>query len=331
MNWFKENKFVAGVLVLTVLGGGALGYLLFDAKGKYDANVEAFQTQAKELKRLETLPAYPDKENLQKIEEQRIHHLTMIADLQKSLAAAQLPVEPLAPNVFQDQLKAAVTQLTAKAGKMALPKGFYYGFESYQTSLPNQDVTPLLGRELKAIQLLFEIVLDKGKGRVQSVGDFKRDPLPEETNKKAPAPAATPKPAPGRPAPKPGAAPAEPLVKPHSVDLVFTAEQRAVAEILNELAANKQQFFITRYVALHNTNDRPPPRETAPVAPVAGENPAPAADPNPAAPGSGTPDALAKDPIILGNEKVEVTLRVEIVDIAPPKAEATPKPGSAAK
>lgn len=331
MNWFKENKFVAGVLVVTVLGAGGLGYMLFDAKHKYDANAEAFQTQANELKRLETLPAYPDKENLKAAEEQRVHHLTMIADLQKSLAAAQLPVEPLAPNVFQDQLKAAVTQLTAKAGKMTVPKGFYYGFESYQTSLPNQEVTPLLGRELKAIQLLFQILIEKGKGRVQSISDFKREQLPEEINKKPEVPKATPKPVPGKPAQKPGT-PTEPLVKPHSVDIVFTAEQRAVADILNELASNKQQFFITRYVALHNTNDRPPPREqapAAPAAPAAGEAPAPAPDPN--APAQVTPDALAKDPIILGNEKVEVTLRVEIVDIAPPKVEATPKAGTAGK
>ncbi|HEV7402955.1 MAG TPA: Amuc_1100 family pilus-like protein [Chthoniobacteraceae bacterium] len=326
MNWFKENKFVAGVLVVTLLGAGGLGYMLFDAKRKYNANAEAFQTQASELKRLETAPAYPDKENQQVLEEQRVHHLTMIADLQRSLAAAQLPIEPLAPNVFQDQLKAAVTQLTAKAGKMTLPKGFYYGFETYQTTLPNQEVTPLLGRELKAIQLLFQVLLDKGKGRVQSIGDFKREPLPEESNKKpVEAPKATPK-----PGQKPAAAPAEPLVKPHSVDLVFTAEQRAAAEILNELAANKQQFFITRYVALHNTNDRPPPRETTPAAAV-GENPPPAPDPNAPAPTPGGPEAPAKDPIILGNEKVEVTLRVEIVDIAAPKAEATPKARSAGK
>ena len=36
------------------------------------------------------------------------------------------------------------------------------------------------------------------------------------------------------------------------------------------------------------------------------------------------PELSDKDPIILGNEKVEVTLRVEIVDVAPPKLEVTP-------
>ena len=158
---------------------------------------------------------------------------------------------------------------------------------------------------------------------MQSVGSFTREPLPEENNKKVEPPK------PLKPGQKAPATPAEPLVKAHSVDLVFTAEQRAVADIMDDLAANKQQFFITRYVALHNTNDRPPPREAAPVAaPGAPEGtPPPAADPNAPAPAPGTPDLASKDPIILGNERVEVTLRLEIVDVAPPKLEAAPAKG----
>lgn len=323
MTWLKENKFVAGVLVVTLLGGGALGFMLFKAKDKYAQSAEAFQNQASELKRLETAPAYPDKENLQVLEEQRLRHLTMIADLQKSLSAAQFAIEPITPSVFQDKLRAAVNDLTGKLGKMELPKGFYYGFESYQTTLPNQDAAPQLYQELKAIQLLYTILLDQ-KGGVLKVSHFAREQLPIESNKRAEPPKATPKPAPGKPAGKP-AAPVEPLVKPHYVDLIFTAEQRAVAAILNALANSKEQFFITRYVALHNSNDRPPQREAVAVAATPAEG-APAPDPNatPPAPVPGAPEAPSKDPIILGNEKIEVTLRVEIVDIAAPKAETAP-------
>ena len=139
-------------------------------------------------------------------------------------------------------------------------------------------------------------------------------------------------PGPKKEAPKPAAplkagqkpAPVvEPLVKPHAVDLIFTAEQRGVAQILNALAGNKQQFYITRYVALHNTKDTPPLREAAPVVAAAATTPDPLNPTPPTAPGTpGAPEA--KDPIVLGNEKVEVTLRVEIVDFAQPKAEATP-------
>lgn len=324
MTWLKENKFVAGVLVVTLAAGSGLGWMLLQAKTKYNQSAAAFETQANELKRLETAPAYPDKENLQAAEQQRLEHLTMITDLQKSLVAAGFPTEPIAPNQFQDQLKAAVTQFTAKAGKVTIPKGFYYGFEQYATTLPNVEVAPVLARELKAIQLLFDTLLAKGKGRVVAITSFSRESFAEEINKKpGEVPKATPKPAPRRPGEKPAAAPVEPLVKPHFVDLVFVAEQGAVVDYLNELAANKQQFFITRYVALHNTNDKPPSRDAGTAASVSGVDPVPA--PVPETPLPGAPQAPSKDPIVLGNEKVEVTLRVEIVDFAQPKAEVTPK------
>jgi hypothetical protein len=250
-----------------------------------------------------------------------VKHLSLIADLQKSLAAAEFPADPVTPTVFQDQLRAAVTQLSARPGVMALPKGFYYGFEPYLTAPPNPEAAPLLARELKAIQLIFDTMLVKGGGRVQTVTYFAREALPEEGPRKAepPKPAAPKKPGDKTPPPP------EPLVKPHYVDAVFTAEQRAVADILNALAANKQQFYITRYVALHNTNPLPPPREagSAVGTPVV---PDPNAPPAPQPPLPTDPSAPVKDPIILGNEKVEVTLRVEIVDFASPKAEATPAP-----
>jgi hypothetical protein len=330
MTWFKENKFVAGVLIVTLLGAGVLGWLLLGAKGKYDESAANFDKQATELKRLETAPAYPDKTNLEVLEEQRLKQVSLIEDLQKSLAATEFPLEPVTPTVFQDQLRAAVTALLSKPGVMQTPKGFYYGFEPYQTALPPPDAAPLLLRELKAIQQIFQIMLDKAGGRVQAVTSFTREALPEESGKPAqPVKPAVPL--------KPGQKPApvvEPLVKPHPVDMIFIAEQRAVAEILNALAANKQQFYITRYIALHNTNERPPPRDATAAAPGAAVAPeanvlpvAPPPGTAPAAPGApGVPGVPEKDPIILGNEKVEVTMRLEIVDFAPPKPEATPAP-----
>jgi hypothetical protein len=316
MTWFKENKFVAGVLVVTVLGAGALGWLLFGAKGKYDESASAFDKQAAELNRLETAPAYPDDQNLEVLKDQKVKHLAVIADLQKSLVAAEFTADPVSPTSFQDQLRAAVTQLTGRPGVPGLPKGFYYGFEPYLTTPPNPEAAPVLGRELKAIQLIFQILLDSGKGRVQSVSYFSREPLPEEAVKKAepPKPAAPKKPG------EKQAPVVEPLVKPHYVDLVFVAEQRAVADVLNALASNKQQFYITRYIALHNTKETPPPRDAVSAVAVVDPN-APATPPGP-----GSLDVAVKDPIILGKEKLEVTVRVEIVDFAPPKAEATPAP-----
>ena len=36
MNWIKQNKFLSGFIAVMVIGVGALGYLLFTAKSRYD-------------------------------------------------------------------------------------------------------------------------------------------------------------------------------------------------------------------------------------------------------------------------------------------------------
>src|SRR4051812_11726654 len=100
MNWVKENKFLTGLLVVTLVGAGALGYLLFTAKAKYDEASGNFENQAAELSRLEHLPAYPDAQNVKRLEEQRQQHLEQIQNLQKELAQVQIPEEPLSPVAF---------------------------------------------------------------------------------------------------------------------------------------------------------------------------------------------------------------------------------------
>jgi hypothetical protein len=311
MTWFKENKFLAGLLIVTVLGVGVLGYLLFASKSKYDESASAFEQQAAEFHRLESLQAYPDKANLETLEAQRVAHLGLIEDLQKSLAGAQMPMESITPNGFQDQVRVAVTQFTAKAGALSPPtelvKGFYLGFGPYQSAPPSNDAASPLARELKVVQMIGNILLDH---HVLAISRFDREALPEEAGKGRPVETAK---APAKPGGKPAAAP---LLKSHALDIVFVAEQKEVQGILNALVTNKTQFLIPRYVSVQNTNEHAPPKVP----------PEPPADPTtpPAPPDTTKP---AKSQMLFGEEKVQVTLHLEIVDFNKP----TPPAGGAAK
>src|SRR4051812_17085212 len=123
MSWVKENKFLAGLLGAVVVGGGALGYLVFTAKSKADESTQTFEAQAQELNRLEHLPAYPNPENLAKLQAQRDEHVALLDKLQRDLAMVKEPVEPLDPRAFQDRLREAVTEFVKRAdGKMVLPQ-----------------------------------------------------------------------------------------------------------------------------------------------------------------------------------------------------------------
>ena len=322
MTWFKENKFLTGLLIFTLIGAGVLGYLLMTSKAKYEESTNAFDQQAAELHRLETLPAYPDKDNLEVLESQRVAHLGLIEDLQKSLAAAQFPSESITPNGFQDQLRVAVTGVTGKASAaippVDLPKGFYLGFNPYQSLPPTPEAAAPLSRELKVVQMIAQVLFDH---KIAEIKRFDRESLPEEI--KARPVAATPKPKTGS-KPEP-----EPLLKAHALDITFVVEQQDLEGILNAFAKNKEQFLIARYVSVHNTNDKAPQRSDLASAPPPPPT-TPTADPSQTATQPTVPTttlALApgekpKSPMIVGEEKVEVTIHLEIVDFNKPVAPA---------
>ncbi len=292
MSWIKQNKFLSGFIAVMVVGAGALGYLLFKEQSRY-AEVRAdYETKASELNRLETLKPYPDTENLKKIEAQKAQHVAAIEVLDKNVAAAQIPVEPLTREAFQDELRKAVTRITNKAkdSGLALPAMFYLGMEKYQTEPPLPEAAPVLGRQLKALEFVITKMIED---KIVGISKFERDALPEEEGKaRKDAPA------------KPGASPAKSeksakhLVAYRGVQMEFTAEQSRFRNFLDEIVAEKSQFYVPRLVIVKNEKDAAPPRDQPGVkeGPNKGE------------------DTSTK--VVFGSEKLNITLVLDIVDFA---------------
>src|SRR5689334_13403011 len=105
MSWIKENKFLAGFTAATVVGAGALSFLLLQAKGKYDEASTNFEQESTELNRLQTLKPFPNTENLKKLEAQKKEHAAAIVQLQQSLRKLELPTEQVSAQQFQDRLR----------------------------------------------------------------------------------------------------------------------------------------------------------------------------------------------------------------------------------
>ncbi len=108
----------------------------------------------------------------------------------------------------------------------------------------------------------------------------------------------------------------------------FTADQGSFQRVLNDLAASTKQIFITRTLAITNTDptpavkaaDTPAPAAAAAAAPVPGEaaaSPTPAAPAAPDAAGGGGGGDFLKP--VVGTEKVDVEMRIDIVDFNPPE------------
>lgn len=289
MNWIKQNKFLSGFIAVMVIGVGALGYLLFTAKGVYDETRSDYETKVAELNKLENLKPYPEAENLKQFDARKKEHAAVIDELHKNLATAQIPVEPLSREQFQDKLREAVTRITTKAKEsgVGMPTPFYLGMEKYQTEPPLPEAAPALGRQIKALEFVLNKMIEGG---FTAITKFDRETLPEEEGKgkkdKEPA--------------KPGALPksAKGLVAYRSIQLEFTAEQSRFRTFLNAMVTEKSQFFVPRLVVVKNEKD---------VAPLRGQPPVG---------GTGADKEKTDSKYTFGLEKVNVALVLDIVDFA---------------
>ncbi|HEY5035539.1 MAG TPA: Amuc_1100 family pilus-like protein [Chthoniobacterales bacterium] len=305
MNWWRQNKFLGGFLALFAIAAILALWFLLHEKGSADDQQTRLDSTVAELNRLRSSRPFPNGENLRKTRALTDRYRDSLGELEAELKARTLPVRPLQPNEFQAQLRQAVNAVVEKAGasKVQLPPNFYLGFDEYSTSLPDSAAAPLLGQELSAIELLVTRIVD---AHVDAITTFARAPLPEEK----PAPSATPSP------PRRGArrkpAPEKPpvTIAAHAVEISFTASPAAARKALNQIATAKEQLFIIRTLNVKNPADKGPKRGGVPQA-----------APSPVAPAANPANTGSTVSFIVGTEHINVTARIDIVNLAPPAKE----------
>jgi len=319
MNWIRENKFLTGFIVVMVIGAGVLGYLLYSAYGSYSDVTDQYNAAATELHQLQTRVPYPDQANLIKYKAQRDDLLDATYSLATSLSQMVLPVEELTPSAFQDRLRDTVTTITTRAGQtgVLLPKDFAMDFSNYQTQPPPAAAAGPLGRQLAALQIAMNILLDD---HVDSISGLTRTKLSQEGGAVAPTRGI------GGGMERRGggggggnAGGAGGLVDKVSFDLKFTSGQPAFQKVLNDFAAANKQFFITRTLVVNNSDPKP-------VVKGGDTPPASAAASQPSV--SGTDSGVSYLKFLVGTEKVNVAMRIDMVTFNPPEKSAR-KPGAA--
>ena len=308
MNWFEHNRFLGWFLIGLALGCLSVGYFFFRAMISSDAESARLKTSAAELKRLESLTPFPDESHYQEASALAAAYKSSLAALQEEIKSRELPLEPLAPNEFQTKVRQAVSAIKekARANKVKLPEKFFLGFDEFATSLPSTEAAPLLGRELKAVQMLANILID---ARVDSISAFHREPIAEERTASP-----TPKPSPRVGQARGALAAASPtMVKGNSLSVTFASSPGAARKALNQIVSAKEQFFIIRTLRVRNEKERGPSRTEPVEAPPLFNNPtvnkSAANTASPAAtPGVGTVH------FIVGNEHIETSAQIEIVN-----------------
>jgi len=300
MNWISQNKFMTGFIAFMVIGVGALGFLLIEALGDYDARKADYNTKYGQLDNLQNRKPYPNDKNVEAYGKQRDDLQGVIDQLEQGLGKIQFPLDPnVVPQAFQKNLQAARAEVKQKAADshVQIPENFALGFDPYVNTLAVQGAAPALDRQLKAVQFVIDELLDgsgNGKG-VTTITSVVREQVPEEKGEKPEQPEKPP-----RPGSKPSA-PSTPLVSKTSLEINFTTDWSKLRKTLNDLVQTKQQFYIVRLVSLTTDagKDQPIPKaETAREGAAA----------------NGVYVPLGRD------EKLVVTLSLEIVNFNQPPA-----------
>jgi len=319
MNWIKENKFLSGFLAVTLVVAGVLAFLMSTAMGRASTAQSNYETAAAELTRLQTSAPYPDEANLAQMEEKRKEHKASIEELQKDLASRQIPLTPgTTPAQFQDKLKEVVTRVRSAAAAAGVSLGkegaqkFYMNFDKYETEPPKPEAAAPLLRMLESMETVMNMLI---ANNVSEISEVKRDLLPEEGGK--------------REAGKDKSAPkeeAKALVVRHPFEVSFVAHEGKFHKFINNLVTEKKQFYIPRSVTVKNDKEQGPPRTAgtgpAPTPPAAPDPaPSPSSPASPASPNAPAPPPPASDPetnpvLIVGEEKLSVTVKIDVIDFA---------------
>ncbi|NWK56270.1 hypothetical protein HW115_11665 [Verrucomicrobiaceae bacterium N1E253] len=265
MSWIQENTFVAGLVGVTAVVGGAFLFFGFSQGGAYNEKLEQFEELKSQYAQLEKQKPYPTSGHLAAREEGVEAYDEMIDEVRsKVLKFAPAKLEKMTPDQFRDvrvqmgeELRAAFT----KAGT-ELPDGCLFGFENYEVDSARMNATAKLNYELEAIKWLLNQLAEV---KPVSLNNIRRVELPEESGV-----VVQPEPVKGKGKkarrPKPGQSSGEAFGRVYEmmpVELSFTANEDAVRSFISEMVNSEKYYFAIRGARFRNERQTPPTHQDA--------------------------------------------------------------------
>jgi hypothetical protein len=364
MNWAQENKKLAGIVGVMVVGGLGLGVWLYLSWSGYSGAMEQWDQTQSRINTIRSKKPTPTADNVAKREKHLSEYADKVNQLRGALLAVQQGTKPISETEFQARLKdisAEMKRQAKAAGVKDLPDDFALGFDKYSTQPPRSpEIAAELNVHLDAVQKLVVSCIEAG---VTSIDMLERTKL---ENEDAPLPVKAP---PVTTKPKAGAASAarkakgakkvviteqaaaEPVLDRYPIKLLITTDQGPFQNLVNTLChpGKMPYFMVLRLVRIENARTDGPTkdeivqrRNSANQAASPDTAPKPAAEPPkpgaaPAAqlitpPRPATPDAFD----IMGREQLKVYMEIDYIRFRPaPKIEEeetstdTPAPAGA--
>lgn len=325
MSWIQENRFAAGLGGITAVAAAGLIVWAVKAGSSYTAAKDAYALSADEVEKMEKEKLYPNEDNQQAKKKAVDDYEQAVEDLQKSFAPYRAATPPnVDPADFSETLaKAKETAAKAfEAAKVELPGGFFLGSEIYTTSPVKKEATGILTYQLEAIG---QLAANLAAAAPVKLINIHRPVLAEEEGKAFDAKGKS--------------------FRALPVEISFNGSEASLRKFLSSLDDSGKFYYIVRSMRVINEKTKAPTAadgnfKTEEAAPDAGGG---AADPFGGAGGfvlpgeeDATPpaeDAAAATPApaatddgailqqVLGSEKINVFLRIDIIQfLEAPKA-----------
>ena len=179
MSWFKENKFLGGLLVVTILLAAIIIFLGMKAGTNLEEVQQQVATKEAALKKDLSLNPYPTAQNAKDKEASLKVVLSKATEArEKLLAFRPEKMENISGKDFATKLTDSVTRVTELfPGEKAIPSGFYLGFKKYRGSQPKAEATGLLSYQLDGMEYLLTQASEAG---VKQIENLVRESLPQE-------------------------------------------------------------------------------------------------------------------------------------------------------
>jgi hypothetical protein len=321
MDWIRQNKPLAAILGVIIVGSLALGYLLFDAWSSYEETKEGYLGLGTQVAGMKGARLAPTKENVAAKQAAVDEYAKLVNILGNTVLLLQPKVEPIQDIAFQTKLKAKIADIrkVAAQSKMQIPADFAFGFVEYTNSLPKSAAAATeLSGYLDAMDALVRLCLKCG---VMSVDQMERSKLPIETQATAQAPQGNMQ----------GQAPASILEK-RRVLAILTLDQGALQQLVGRLSSTEMPYFASvRLLRIENERQEGPLRAEVRLPAQEAPNPNDPKKEEAATDEIRPPPPAFVDTIsVFGNELLKVRMEIDLVkflDAAAGVAVQTPPAG----
>ncbi len=327
-----KNKFIIGYGIVTALGAGVLGFLWYTASSENETITGDLKTKQDQVFRLESAQLFPNDSNLTKKAAQVDDYTAEVDKLHSTMVSYQTPLKDIAaitPDAVSANLGKYKTQLESVAKGRGIivpvaPLGIDLGLGRYLATPPKREATPQIDYLVESVNTLLGDLFRAGIYKLDVINCPERayekdDKILIEKTTVANKPKTAPKP-PVKPDPKAAAKKEEVSLLDESrvfnrypVHLTFTGSEKSAQEFLNHISTLGPggPFWIINSLRLDNSMKDGPVAEPGFQAAPIENNTGLAPDPKEKV-------ALNDVKFVLGNEKVTVTLELDLVRFLDP-------------